>query len=346
MALLSLLSSLLHGCWTTIIIGTLHSYLLEFCPVLRLSGIWYIRSISHGILPWSWYIKLQTLAVEHLVEVEPRWSLIKSNVFSREGFVVICSDFLVPFSTCVFEVVLYFILNPEYLLRLMHHGVVENRRVILVTLLELAWVEYPDVRVWFLEMIEPISSRHEDAVYLRALLLVSSVCPCGSLWLPFYSQSQLCTNQSLHLCFLVLTRIWSKLWLHPWFKESVSIATEWPKSDSLFLLEASIIFVHVVSLNLEGAMLGIVDIDVCSWSRLLTLNFLIAWSGLTAVKCCMNSLFLNDLVLDIIFLLFVIILAWSRILMESLLGVRSFTLITPEVSSLSLRKEALRLLSN
>ena len=74
--------------------------------------------------------------------------------------------------------------------------------------------------------------------------------------------------------------------------------------------------------------------------------FLVAASGFTTAECSMNCLLLNNLIFDIILLVVAIILSRTWCLLESLLCVRSFHIVSPKVCSFRVCKEALRLLAD
>lgn len=88
----------------------------------------------------------------------------------------------------------------------------------------------------------------------------------------------------------------------------------------------------------------IADINIGARSRIRSLDLLIARSLIADIEGSVDSLFCYDLVLNVIFLLFVVVLAGSRNLGESLPSVRSLALVLPKLSTLSLGKEGLRLL--
>lgn len=90
----------------------------------------------------------------------------------------------------------------------------------------------------------------------------------------------------------------------------------------------------------------VVNVNVCSRSRVRILLHFIAWSGLSAVECCVHSLFSYYFVLDVIFFLAVIVLARPWSLVIGLFGVGSFHFVSPEVLSLRLRQETLGLLTH
>ena len=90
----------------------------------------------------------------------------------------------------------------------------------------------------------------------------------------------------------------------------------------------------------------VIYVNVCSWSWIRVFLQFIARSGFGAVECCVHSFFSNDFVLDVIFFLGVVILTWTRSLVECLLGVWCFHLISPEVLSFSLGQETLGLLTH
>ena len=93
-------------------------------------------------------------------------------------------------------------------------------------------------------------------------------------------------------------------------------------------------------------MRRIIDIDVSAWTRIRSLNFLITWSIITAIKCRVNGLFSHYFVLDVILLLLMIVLTRARNFRESLSSVRCLALVLPEFSSLGFSEERLRFLAN
>lgn len=83
----------------------------------------------------------------------------------------------------------------------------------------------------------------------------------------------------------------------------------------------------------------IADINISARSRIRSLDLLIARSLIADIEGSVDSLFCYDLVLNVIFLLFVVVLAGSRNLGESLPSVRSLALVLPKLSTLGLGKE-------
>lgn len=90
----------------------------------------------------------------------------------------------------------------------------------------------------------------------------------------------------------------------------------------------------------------IIDVNVGAWSRIRRLRFLITGSVVTATKGSMNGLLSDNFVLDVILLLLVIVLTWSRCLGESLSRVRGLALVLPKFSPLRLSEERLWLLTD
>lgn len=86
-------------------------------------------------------------------------------------------------------------------------------------------------------------------------------------------------------------------------------------------------------------MRRIVDIDISTWTRVWSFDFLVTLSVIAAVEGRMRSFLSNNLVLDVIFLLLVLVLSRTWNLRKSLSCVRRLALVLPELSSLSFGEE-------
>jgi len=93
-------------------------------------------------------------------------------------------------------------------------------------------------------------------------------------------------------------------------------------------------------------MQRVINVDVASRARVWSLRLLVHLSFVTAIESGVDRLFQHDSVLDVVLLFLVIILAGTWILGIGLSGVRSLSLMFPELTSLGLGEERLRLLSN
>ena len=144
----------------------------------------------------------------------------------------------------------------------------------------------------------------------------------------------------------VLAWIWASPRLKPWICESIAVCSKWTQFYALLFLLGSFLLVPILYLRLHWAMHWVGDINVCAWARMWCFDFLIARPVITAVESGVNCFFGYDFVLDIILLFLVIVLAGARYFWESLSSIRSFSLMLPEFTSLSLCEERLWLLSN
>ena len=114
----------------------------------------------------------------------------------------------------------------------------------------------------------------------------------------------------------------------------------------MLLLLTPLFFVVICLSTLQTRIDWIIDIYIRTWSRIWCLYLFVYWTRIAAVEGGMDCFFLNDLILNIIFLLLVFILSWSWNFGESLSGVRCFTLMLPKLSSFRFCQETLWLLSN
>ena len=69
-----------------------------------------------GVLTWSGHIKLEALAIEHLIVVKSGRRVIESNVLAGEHFVVTGTTLIRPLSSRIIEVILYFLASFENIL--------------------------------------------------------------------------------------------------------------------------------------------------------------------------------------------------------------------------------------
>ena len=93
-------------------------------------------------------------------------------------------------------------------------------------------------------------------------------------------------------------------------------------------------------------MMRIIYIDVCARSWVRSFCFFIARSIISWCESWMNSLFSDNFIFNVIFLLFVIVSSWTRVFCVCLSSVRGFTFVLPEFTSMSLCQKWLRLLTN
>jgi len=168
----------LESSWPYLIISS-HS-------VLWLAGMTYICSMSLWILARTWNIKLQTLSVEDLIVIEPRRSMIKTDILAWEHFIIHRSFFSCPFSSSIFKIVLTFFFgsNDVFYSILSKQGTLPKLRVITNFFL-LFRVQNSDVRTRFFQTIESFGGAHEDTIRFRPLFLCGGPCSCGSLTLSF-----------------------------------------------------------------------------------------------------------------------------------------------------------------
>ena len=59
--------------------------------VLWLCNVSCVVLLTMLVLSWPWHIKLKTLSVEDLIVVKAWRSLVKTNIFARENFIVSCT---------------------------------------------------------------------------------------------------------------------------------------------------------------------------------------------------------------------------------------------------------------
>lgn len=98
-----------------------------------------VNALVVWILAGSWNIEFQTLAVEDLIIVESRRSLVESYVLTGECFVITGSAFCGPLSSSIFEVILNFLVRFNYVFDSFEEAVVEFRIIcrVLVLLLRI-----------------------------------------------------------------------------------------------------------------------------------------------------------------------------------------------------------------
>jgi hypothetical protein len=126
----------------------------------------------------------------------------------------------------------------------------------------------------------------------------------------------------------------------------MSIAPERTHANPLLLLLTPILLVPGRSLKLQGTIVWVIDINVCTWSGIWSLNPLVHRSLFSTIECSVNCLLLYYPVFNIILFLFMVVLSRSWILGESLSCVWSFSFMLPELTSLGLGQERLWLLAN
>lgn len=93
-------------------------------------------------------------------------------------------------------------------------------------------------------------------------------------------------------------------------------------------------------------MRWVVDVNVGARAWIRRFHLLITWPLVAAMKSSTSRLLCDNLVLYVVLFLLVVILTRSWNLGESLSGVRRLSFVLPELASLSLRQEGLRLLPN
>ena len=81
--------------------------------ILGLACVRDVASFALWVLARSWYIKFQALTIEYLVVIESWRRLIKTDILTWEHFVVACSSFLGPLSSCILEVILTFFISSS-----------------------------------------------------------------------------------------------------------------------------------------------------------------------------------------------------------------------------------------
>ena len=99
-------------------------------------------------------------------------------------------------------------------------------------------------------------------------------------------------------------------------------------------------------MELQRTVIWIVNINIGTWSGIWCLDSLVDGSLLSTIESSVNCLFLDNPILDVVFLLFMIILARSWVLGESLSCVWSLSLVLPKLTSLGLGQKGLGLLTN
>mgnify|MGYP006952885005 FL=1 len=67
-------------------------------------------------------------------------------------------------------------------------------------------------------------------------------------------------------------------------------------------------------MELQRTVIWIVNINIGTWSRIWCLDSLVDGSLLSTIESSVNCLFLDDPILDVIFLFFMIVMARSWIL--------------------------------
>ena len=138
---------------------------------------------------------------------------------------------------------------------------------------------------------------------------------------------------------LVVTWARAVLRIHPRLEETVLVCSEWSELYALLFLLSALLTTEVLNLGFKAAVHRVVDVDVGaragrSLSRLLLVE---SWVG--RAKCDVDSLFLQNFILDIILLLLMLVVARARSFGESLPRVRRFTLVLPKLATLRLVEE-------
>ena len=114
----------------------------------------------------------------------------------------------------------------------------------------------------------------------------------------------------------------------------------------MFILEGALVLVYWDACDLERTVVWVGDVDVLTWSGVNSFLLFVAWSCFGTAEANSYSLFLYYLVLQVIFLLLVIVLAWSWVDAVGLTSIGRFAFIAPEFTSFRLRQETLWLLPN
>ena len=79
------------------------SFVLWHCALMD----FHLQSVL--VLPWAWHVKLQALTVEYLIVVETGRGLVKTDILSREYFIIGGATLRCPLSSCILEIILNFI---------------------------------------------------------------------------------------------------------------------------------------------------------------------------------------------------------------------------------------------
>jgi len=198
------------------------------------------------------------------------------------------------------------------------------------------------------EVIEPISGRHENTVGLRSLFFCGCKSSSGGIWFTLNSQIKLAFGLLVHFDKLraISSRVWALFWVEPRSLESMSVASERSKLDALLFLLGPVFFIPRRCLQFQRTVDWQVRVNVRPRAWIRSLQSLVDVSLITAVESCVDSLFHNNSIFDVIFLLFMIVMTWSWVLCECLPCVRSSSFMLPEFASLRFGQERLRLLPN
>ena len=126
---------------------------------------------------------------------------------------------------------------------------------------------------------------------------------------------------------VVLTWIGALLRCHPTLVKLRCCGAKDSKLDSLRFSQSSIFF-DLVETFADRAVVGIVDVDVSAWSRIGCLNLLVAVTFGILIECYRDSLFHQELALNVFTLLLIDgVLTWTWILNVSLLSIGCIDLV-------------------
>ena len=188
------------SCCYCCLLGSIHvavaSWLLESSwshlvhsseSVLGLACVCDVASLTLWILARSWDIKFQALTVEHLVVVKSWWGLIETDVLSGEHFVITCSTFLGPLSSCILKVVLHFLVSSSLTFRTFDQRII-SKLARIISLCFLLWIKNSNHRMSFFKRIKSICCRHKNAISLRSLFFWGGECSSACLTFSFDTQ--------------------------------------------------------------------------------------------------------------------------------------------------------------
>lgn len=185
-------------------------------PIFRLTCISNVASLTLWILPRSRNIKFQALAVEDLVVVESRRSLIKTDVLSRKHLVILCSAFGRPLSSRILKVILASFLCFDNTLGTFDQSII-SKLARIISLCLFLWIQDSHHWLGLFQRIESLSGRHENGVGLGPLFFGCSKCSGAGLRFTFNAQIKLAFDTFIDFYKFASILSWTRSFLcrHP-----------------------------------------------------------------------------------------------------------------------------------
>ena len=257
--------------------------------------------------PRSRNLKFEALSIKDLIIVEARWCSVKTDMLACHWFVIAgSSTMLLPYISVVLDAC-HLIFNAKDSLFVIH---VLALFALSDDLGSLATHGLKDADSrWFgrVAHVEAISGWSEDRIHHTSFLGES--CLHTGLWMAliaaFSRDDQV--NRGLGNMRLDVIRTGTRvliLDIKPTILLSCSVWSEDTNLDTLRLSEGAI-FANLSQAFADGGVIRVVNIDICTRSRIGSLDHLIAVAFLLLLKRNLHGLFLKETTLNVLPLLFV-----------------------------------------